>query len=152
MSVVPVADRVAAIKARFDGCFGCGLHNPIGLQLGGFSLEGDSLTCNWEPRPDYRSFPDVVHGGIVAAALDEVMAWTAMLLTDHTVVTGTMELRFRQPALCTDEFRLTGRLVDHRGKRVMLSSSLQSATGTAIASAKAMFLASEPLQLVHSAE
>ncbi len=140
----PVVD-IAAIRDAFGGCFGCGSDNPIGLQLGDFGTGDATVTCTWNPRPDYRSFPEVIHGGIVAAALDEVMAWTAMLLIGHTVVTGTMDLRFRRPAECSGTFRLVGRLDDHRGKRVMLSAVMVDDADREIASARAMFITRDPL-------
>lgn len=123
------------------------MHNPIGLQLDGFTVDGNAVRCAWKPRAEYRSFPDVIHGGIVTAALDEVMAWTGMLLTGHAVVTGTMDLRFRRPAPRTAAFTLIGRLDDHRGKRVMLAGTMQDDEDREIASAKGMFITTEDLGL-----
>jgi len=152
MSTQSVEARVAAIKSMFGWCFGCGLHNPVGLQLGGFVTAADTVSCRWSPRAEYQSFPDVIHGGIVTAALDEVMAWTAMLLVDHTVVTGTMDLRFRRPAMHGETFDLAARLDDHRGRRVMLSASMTDIGGNEIASAHGMFITMDRLELAGSAE
>ena len=73
-------DRIATIRADYDHCFGCGAANPIGLQLDGFSLDARRVTASFVPRADYHGFSDLLHGGIVAAALDEIMAWTAILV------------------------------------------------------------------------
>lgn len=147
MSPAEVAAATAAIKARFNGCFGCGMHNPIGLQLAEFVVEGNSVRCTWQPRSHYQSFPEIVHGGIVTAALDEVMAWTGMLLTGHAIVTGTMELRFRRPAASDGVFALAGTLDDRRGRRLMLAGSIADQAGREIASAKGMFITTEDLGL-----
>jgi acyl-coenzyme A thioesterase PaaI-like protein len=133
--------KVAAIKAAYDGCFGCGAANPFGLQLDGFSAPGDGvLVTSWTPRPEYRGFEGTLHGGIVTAALDEVMAWAAMLLEGVAVVTGTRELRFSRPGLVDATYSLEGRVVERRGRRLMMEGRCNDGRGTTIASANAMFL------------
>jgi acyl-coenzyme A thioesterase PaaI-like protein len=139
--VTELAARIRAIKARYDGCFGCGPTNPFGLQLDGFRAHGvDAVRTAWSPRPEYRGFTGVLHGGIVTAALDEVMAWTAMLLADVTVVTGTIELRFSRPAPVDAVYTLEGRLADRRGRRLLMEARCLDADERPVASATAMFL------------
>lgn len=135
--------RIAAIKASYDGCFGCGFENPLGLQLDGFaSPDTGVVRTQWTPRADYRGFEGVLHGGIVTAALDEVMAWTAMLCEDVAVVTGTMELRFVQPATVDATYTLEGRIDERRGRRLMMRGRCIDRDGKEIATAKAMFFVS----------
>jgi len=63
------------------GCFVCGLGNPIGLKMV-FHEDCEKAQVRAELTvPDtYRSYPGVVHGGIVATILDETSALT---LTIH---------------------------------------------------------------------
>src|SRR2546430_1319383 len=58
-----------------SNCFGCAPHNPIGLRLF-FQEERDGFSTRFRLGPDYESFPGVIHGGIVAAILDETLAQT----------------------------------------------------------------------------
>ena len=133
------AERIAAIRARYDDCFGCGAANQSGLQLDGFSRDGDQVSVTFVPQSHHTGFADILHGGIVATALDEIMAWTAMLVEGVLVVTGTMELRFRKPARAGATFRLVGELIERRGRRLMINGTLYDGE-TMIADANAMFL------------
>jgi acyl-coenzyme A thioesterase PaaI-like protein len=133
------AERIAAIRSRYDDCFGCGTANRSGLQLDGFRRDGDQVSVTFLPQSHHTGFADFLHGGIVATALDEIMAWTAMLIEGVLVVTGTMELRFRKPARAGTTFRLVGKLIERRGRRLMINGTLYDGE-TMIADANAMFL------------
>ena len=133
-------DRIATIRADYDHCFGCGAANPIGLQLDGFSLDARRVTASFVPRADYHGFSDLLHGGIVAAALDEIMAWTAILAEEVMVMTGTLELRYRKPARVETTYGLVGELAERRGRRLRLRSTMSDGA-TVVAEGSGLFLA-----------
>lgn len=143
-------DQIAAIRAEYDHCFGCGTGNPIGLQLDGFSRDGSKVTAAFTPRVDYHGFSDLLHGGIVAAALDEIMAWTAILVAEVMVMTGTLELRYRKPAKVETTFGLEGELLDRRGRRLQLKGRMIDQPRTdhplVVAEASGLFLAVQDLR------
>src|SRR5579864_3726600 len=56
----------------YQRCFVCGQRNPFGLHLV-FRVEGDSVVADFQPREEHQGFPGVIHGGIVAAVLDEAL-------------------------------------------------------------------------------
>lgn len=134
-----VADRVERVKARYENCFGCGRANVIGLQLGGFALENQTVTATFRPRPEYRGFDGILHGGIIATALDELLGWTAILLADAMAVTAKLDLRYRSPGPADGDYRLEGRVDDRRGKRLLMSG-ICTADGKVIAEASGIFL------------
>ena len=140
-----LASRVAEIKADYEFCFGCGRRNPIGLNIDGFARTADGLTARFTPRADYRGYEDVLHGGIVATALDEMLGWTAILLEDVMVVTARLELRYSHPAPVGERYRLSGELRERRGKRLLLGGECQTEAGTVVASATGLFLVSDEL-------
>ena len=133
-------DTIAAIRAEYDHCFGCGENNPIGLHLDSFTRDENQITAMFIPRVDYHGFADLLHGGIVAAALDEVMAWTAILVVEVMVMTGTLDLRYRQPAKVDATFTLKGELLERRGRRLRLQSRMLDQE-TVVAEASGLFLA-----------
>lgn len=132
-------ERTAAIRAVYDGCFGCGRTNELGLALDGFAMAGTSVSVPFVPRPDHRGYHEVLHGGIVAAALDEVMAWSAMLVEGVTVVTGTLDLRYSRPTPTAGPLELRGNVDERRGKRLFLSGELWADT-VRTAVAEGMFI------------
>lgn len=136
--------RLGEVRAEYGHCFGCGLDNPIGLHVDGFEIDGDSISATFRPRSLYRGFHDVLHGGIVTTALDEVLAWTAILVAGTMAVTAKMEIKFRNPAPPDAEYVMRGRLMERRGRRLVLHGSC-STDGQTIAEANALFLATEPV-------
>ncbi len=109
-------DQVLPAGAR--QCFACGDDNPIGLHLDDIHQEGDEVHATLQPRPEYQGYPDVLHGGISAAALDEVMGYAAILLAGIWAATATMELRYRDRVPTGAALRLVAGLRDARGRRV----------------------------------
>jgi acyl-coenzyme A thioesterase PaaI-like protein len=132
--------RVARIKADYEACFACGTGNPIGLQIGGFESTGGIVSARFTPRADYCGFEDVLHGGIIATALDEMLGWTAILLENVMVVTAKLELRYTEPAPVAATYRLTGALEERRGKRLLLRGECRTVPGKLVASASGLFL------------
>ena len=133
-------DRIAEVRAAYNRCFGCGTDNPIGLGLDDFVREGSIVRAQFSPRSDFNGFSTVLHGGIVATALDEIMAWAAILVEETMVVTGTLDLRFRKPAELDKVFDLEGELLQRRGRRLQIEGRMRQ-QGTLIAQASGMFIA-----------
>ena len=136
--------RIAAVRSSYGHCFGCGLDNPHGLQVDGFQVEGSTVTASFTPQEDHRGFHDILHGGIVATALDEILAWTGILVAGTMAVTAKMEMKFRNPAPAEADYDLWGNLIEQRGKRLVLEARCTS-QGKTIAEANALFLATEAI-------
>lgn len=84
------------------GCFICGLDNPIGLKMVFHEdREKQRVRAELSVPETYRSYPGVVHGGIVATILDETSGRALMAASgdDHDFfVTAKMEMRYRRAA------------------------------------------------------
>ena len=69
----PTYPESAGSRVRnYPNCFGCGEDNPSGLRLD-LKLEGDQLTTEFIPEKRHEGWPGMVHGGVIAAVLYEVM-------------------------------------------------------------------------------
>jgi acyl-coenzyme A thioesterase PaaI-like protein len=138
------AEWLEAVRSEYGHCFGCGPDNPSGLHISGFSREGDTVSAVFQPRPDFRGFHHVLHGGILATALDEILAWTSILVADTMAVTAKLDLKFRRPAPPDSDYLLTGRLDERRGRRLMISGAAVC-DGAVVAEASGLFVTSEPI-------
>ena len=80
----------------YQRCFVCGQRNPYGLHLV-FQLDQNTVVADFQPREEHQGFPGVIHGGIVAAVLDEALG-RASLLGDNQewTMTGRLEMRYRR--------------------------------------------------------
>lgn len=132
---------IAEQRRGYELCFGCGPENPMGLHLEGFTVVDDTVVAEFTPRPEYQGFGGVLHGGVLATALDEILAWSAILLADSPAVTAKLDLRYRKPAPANATYHLTGRVVEDRGRRLRLEGECR-VDGVLIAQAEGIFLKS----------
>ncbi|MDT8445248.1 MAG: hypothetical protein RQ722_13220, partial [Desulfuromonadales bacterium] len=63
-------------------CLVCGVDNDFGLKTRFYETEGKELIAVFKPLPEHQSYPQVTHGGISAAILDEVIGRAIMMSTD----------------------------------------------------------------------
>ncbi len=82
-----------------EGCFICGEENPRGLRAR-FYAEGEWTILPVRPDQHLCGYPGVVHGGVVAAMLDECMGWAAARAIGRMCVTAELTVRYlaRTPA------------------------------------------------------
>ena len=78
-----------------DMCFACGQKNPIGLKLA-FRFDGEDYVTDFEVRPEYQGWAGIVHGGLLATALDETMA-RLLWEKDLNAITGRLTVRYHKP-------------------------------------------------------
>ncbi len=76
-------------------CFACGTENPIGLGIR-FSMD-DEGQCHGDfvPGENHVGYQNTVHGGIIFAALDDVMA-NVLYLNNRKAHTARCEVRYRR--------------------------------------------------------
>lgn len=105
MRLPPIKDYIVVNKERSylptsPTCFVCGEKNHAGLQ-GTFYVEDDAVYMPLNVKDHHCGYPEVVHGGVVAAALDECMAWAATRAMGRMCVTGKLTVRYldRTPAI-----------------------------------------------------
>lgn len=121
-----------------DLCYGCGPANPHGLAIR-FQQEGQEAVGVFVPRAEHQGFPGYVHGGVVAAALDEAMGW-AVYLAGAWAITGRMEVRFRRPVPVGASLEVRAQVVESRGRRLMARARLTDVDGQVLAEAEGLFL------------
>ena len=130
------------LRSAYDHCFGCGASNPVGLRLDGFVRRGDTVTAEFTPSRDYAGFADALHGGVITTALDEISAWSAMMIHEVLVFTATLDVRFRSPAPPERTYELTGRVVDRRSSRLRIEAAMAH-EGRTVASSSGLFVVAE---------
>ena len=87
-------------------CFGCSPTNAIGLRLE-FYENDDFVETTWSPSRQYEGYPGALHGGILAALVDETAAWTMYIKARCSGVTSRMNIRYRKPVDSTQKEILT---------------------------------------------
>jgi acyl-coenzyme A thioesterase PaaI-like protein len=119
-------------------CFGCGDLNPAGLKLE-FHFEGSKAVAELVPQHQHQGYPGLMHGGVIAAALDEAMGW-AMYGAGVWAVTGKMEVKFRQPLPLHQKATVSGEVTRNRGRWLELRGEIRSEEGKLIAESYGLFM------------
>lgn len=116
-------------------CFACGQKNPIGFRLR-FHFDGGDYVTAFHVRPEYQGWAGLVHGGLLATALDETMA---RLLWEKQVnaITGRLQVRYRKPVRIGETLEIRGRITRHRSPLVETEAVATSADGSVVAEATA---------------
>ncbi len=79
----------------------------------------------------YQGYPGVVHGGITAAMLDEILGRAAMADDyNHFRVTAKMEIHYRKPVPTGESLTLYGKVVKRRGRYAFAHAELRLPDGS----------------------
>jgi acyl-coenzyme A thioesterase PaaI-like protein len=116
-------------------CFVCGESNPLGLRLR-FETDGRIVRGRFIPRPEHIGFKRVVHGGIIATLLDEIMVWACAVRTKRFAFCAEMTVRYQSPLAPREEVVVEAELTANRRGRIFeAKAELKNASGRVLAGA-----------------
>jgi acyl-coenzyme A thioesterase PaaI-like protein len=104
-----------------------------------FRREGERVYADFIPEERHQGFPGVLHGGIIATLLDETMGRTGALRRAW-LITGKLDIRYRQPAPLGQLMRVWGEVARERPGAVDAIGAVELADGTVVADARGLFL------------
>jgi acyl-coenzyme A thioesterase PaaI-like protein len=121
-------------------CWGCG-DNPEGIGLPLPTEEGsERYEASFTFGPRHQAGPGIVHGGLVAAALDEACGLLATWYRFPTV-TARIFVRYRKPVPINRELEVAAWLTGSHGRRLHVEAELRDTeTGDVLAEARGAFL------------
>jgi uncharacterized protein (TIGR00369 family) len=75
-------------------------------------VEGETVTTRFRPDTRHAGYPGRVHGGIVAALLDETMGWAPCVQAGRFCVSVELNIRYLKPVPPDRELIVSGRTTD----------------------------------------
>ncbi|HEX4576412.1 MAG TPA: PaaI family thioesterase [Edaphobacter sp.] len=147
----PASMDTPTIDERANHCFGCGPANPQGLHLVFTTDTSDpnAITATAQVQLDrmHEGPPGHIHGGIVAALLDEAMSKLNRPL-NVLAMTRHMEVDYLRPAPLYQPLVLVARHLNRATKpdgtldrKLFHQAELQRPDGTVLARSKGVFIA-----------
>lgn len=121
----PLVDFAGAARSGWrpaNRCFLCGPENPVGLWLRFRRIE-DGAEADFMPAPHQVGWEGIIHGGILAALLDDAMG-NALYLRGETGVTVQMEVRFRRPVRPGDQLLVRARIGEENRRTTTIEATL----------------------------
>jgi acyl-coenzyme A thioesterase PaaI-like protein len=161
-AVERVAERVAPYPQRTfkEGIGSCTTHeefarfadrstftgqsNPIAPPMD-LAMDGEVAVSRVTFGPPFEGIPGHVHGGIVAAAFDQLFGYLQVKRNTGSL-TGELTVRYRRPTPLLEPLRLEARLLRVEGRRSVVAGQL-FAGELLTAEAEAVFIAVDPLQM-----
>ncbi|HYN57638.1 MAG TPA: PaaI family thioesterase [Motilibacterales bacterium] len=107
----------ALIASHYRHCFGCGAEHPAGLHMQVQAGPELSLSASFEVSPAHQGAPGLAHGGLLTAAVDEVLGALNWLLM-RPAVTARLETNFVRPVPVGSVLDLQARITGVEGRKV----------------------------------
>jgi len=122
-------------------CFVCGRENHLGLKMVWYNnLLSKRVEATVSIPEQYNGYPGIVHGGIVAAILDETAGRAVMLDGDfdNLFVTLRLNITYRKPTPTDTHLKAVGWVEHHGSKGMKVAAELLLADGTMTAECRAV--------------
>jgi uncharacterized protein (TIGR00369 family) len=132
-------------------CFVCGESNKFGLNLR-FEADENIVRTRFTPRLEHIGFKQVVHGGIAATLLDEIMVWACAVQTKQFAYCAELTVRFLSPLRPGQEVFATGELVSNRRNKIFeAKGEIKDRDGKLLASSTGKYLPIPAVELADMA-
>jgi uncharacterized protein (TIGR00369 family) len=118
-------------------CFACGLDNAFGLQIHFYDNGDDEVHTNYTVPEHFQGYPGIVHGGILATILDELLG-RAVMAQDQTnfMVSAKLTVRYRKPVPVSQPLKMIGKVLRRRGRIATARAEIRLSDGTLCAEAE----------------
>ncbi len=122
-------------------CFVCGVENFNGLKMDFFEPEPGEVVAEYTVPSQFQSYPGIVHGGVIAAMLDEASGRSLMGTdTDRFMYTAQLTIRYRKPVPLNRPLRILGHAGESRGRIAKARGEIFGPEGDLLAQAEAVLV------------
>jgi acyl-coenzyme A thioesterase PaaI-like protein len=127
----------------YETCFGCGKDNPDGLHVErDYEPDGTAVT-RVTVDEKYAGEKGVVHGGIQATLLDEVLGFAVRKVSEDNygeikpIVTATFQLKYKAPCPTQTELIIRSRITKLELPSVFVEGEIYNSAGDVLTRAEA---------------
>jgi acyl-coenzyme A thioesterase PaaI-like protein len=120
-------------------CYVCGKKNRKGFRLDFTHSRKGRLTAEVTFRKEHQGYKNIVHGGMIAMLLDEIMVNLAWL-DGIPAVTAEITVRLKKAVPVGQKVLLEGLLAKEEGRLLRMTATARDPKGTLYASAEAKCL------------
>jgi len=121
-------------------CFVCGRENPYGLHLKFYESAPGEVIVEYTVPEQYQGYPGVVHGGVIAAILDEVTGRTQMGADPpRFMFTARLDIRYRKNVPTGQLLKIVGQAGTSKERIATATGKIFGPNGDILAEAEAVF-------------
>lgn len=122
-------------------CFVCGRENPYGLKLNFYETTPGEVVVEYTVPEQFQGYPGVVHGGVVAAMLDEVTGRVHMGgFPPRFMFTARLDVRYHKNVPVGKPLRIVGYAGKSKERTATASGKIFGPEGDLLAEAEALLV------------
>lgn len=134
-------------------CIICGMDNPAGVRAQFYNMEDGSVISPFRFREEHQSYPGRVHGGMIAAMLDELGLRSCWTKSEETWgVTTKIEVKYRKPVPYDEDLFARGIVIKENSHFVIVDTAILDKKGTVLAEAEVKYLKMDITKIAESAD
>lgn len=127
-----------------DYCFVCGKQNPKGLKVQ-FSHGNGNSHAELILEREYQGYSGIIHGGIIAALLDEACVYAANSLGFNTV-TAELKIRFKNSVAPQEKIVVEAQANHIKSKLIEAKAWIKDLNNSLIAEAEGKLIIKEKVK------
>lgn len=122
-------------------CIICGLDNELGVKAPFYNMEDGSVVSLFRFLPEHQSYPGRVHGGLIAAMLDE-LGLRALWAADNAAfaVTTSLETKYRKPVPYSEPLKGRAYIISNSPMFVKSRAEIYDMKGNLLANADLKYI------------
>ena len=130
------------LQPNSRNCFICGVENPLGLHIKFYDAGLGEVSAECTVPKEFQGYPGVVHGGVVAALLDEVAGRSQMGDVDKPrfMFTARLDVRYRKNVPIEKPLRLVGFAGTRKERTATAKGAIYSSEGTLLAEGEVLLM------------
>lgn len=125
-------------------CFVCGKENPKGLKAN-FTFSNGKAKAEMILDKEYQGYSGIIHGGIIAALLDEACAYAGISLGYYTV-TAEMKIRYRKILKVGEKIIIEASAEQIKSKLIQAKAQIKDSKNIIIAEAEGKLIIKEKIK------
>ena len=124
-------------------CFVCGVENQHGLHLEFYETELGEVVVDYVVPDHFQGYPGIVHGGIVASLVDEVLGRVHMgndPANPRFMFTAKMSVQYRKNVPTGKPIKIVGRALNSKRRTATSEAKVYGPEGELLAEAEALLV------------
>jgi acyl-coenzyme A thioesterase PaaI-like protein len=111
-----------------QNCFGCSSQNPIGLKID-FEVKGDDVIGEFTSNENHEGPPGFVHGGVLAAILDEALSYIARISMQYGILTMRETITFRNASSIGEKLKVEAKVSEEKNRAFIATAKVFNQKG-----------------------
>ena len=135
-----VNQKTAAKQYSSHMCFVCGVENPAGLHAHFYQVDDATCVGRFLPAEHHQGYPGRVHGGVVAAMMDETLGRAIWGDAKTWGVTAELTIRYKNPVPLGEMLTVVGRLTRDTRRLFVAEGEMLTADGQVVVTAHGKYV------------